>query len=115
MPSVYISIYNHTFHSIVHPTLKSGYIGMDIGANFLVSDHGFRIATEKMCVLPRMFLWHGTGWYYNGLNQVGLVLVLTARLNKNGKTKEKNANMGSGGAQIRVWRAGQRLWRNFRR
>jgi len=51
---------------------------MRCGANFFISDYGLRIAnSENVCVIWNIALWHGTSWYYDGLEHVGIAFVLS--------------------------------------
>lgn len=58
-------------------------VEVEMGANFFIADYGLRITnSENVCVAWDVSLWHGTSWYYDGLSQVGLAMVLTHRLDK---------------------------------
>jgi hypothetical protein len=51
---------------------------MEYGANFFISDYGLRIVNlENVCVIWDISLWHGTSWYYDGLEHVGIAFVLS--------------------------------------
>ena len=52
--------------------------GMEYGANFFISDYGLRIVnSENVCVIWNISLFHGTSWYYDGLEHIGIVFVLS--------------------------------------
>jgi hypothetical protein len=60
-----------------------GRIGVEMGANFFISDYELRIInSENVCVVWDVSLWHGTSWYYGGLSHVGLAMVLGEQLDR---------------------------------
>jgi len=70
---------------------KEGKIGPESGASFFISDYGIRIINAaNTCVIWNVSLWHGTGYYNNGLSHLGIALLLSQNLeNVWKKYKEK--------------------------
>ena len=57
----------------------AGQAGMEHGANFFIAEYGLRIInSENICVIWNISLSHGTSWYYDGLEHVGIAFVLSS-------------------------------------
>jgi mannose/fructose/N-acetylgalactosamine-specific phosphotransferase system component IID len=56
---------------------------MEYGANFFISDYGLRIVnSENVSVIWNISLLHGTSWYYDDLEQLGVAFVLSPATEK---------------------------------
>jgi len=56
----------------------TGHDDLSYGANFFIADYGLRIANSKnVCVIWNISLLHGTSWYYDRLEHVGIAFVLS--------------------------------------
>jgi hypothetical protein len=52
-----------------------GQVGAESGASFFISDYGLQILNSSNTFMAwKLSHWHGTGWSYNLLAQVGMVL-----------------------------------------
>jgi hypothetical protein len=57
---------------------SEGKVGIESGASFFISNYGLRIVNaSNTCVVWNVSLWHGTGWYYNGLCHIGIAILLS--------------------------------------
>jgi hypothetical protein len=68
---------------------------IECGANFFISDYGLRIVnSENVCVIWNISLLHGTSWYYDGLEQVGIAFVLSPTTEKAWKDYRDSVEKG---------------------
>jgi len=74
------------------PTQESG---MEYGANFFISDYGLRIVnSENVCVIWNISMLHGTSWYYENLEHVGIAFVLSPTTEEAWKEYQDRVNKG---------------------
>lgn len=73
----------------------NGEYGMKHGANFFIADYGLRIVnSENVCVIWDISLNHGTSWYYDGLEHVGIAFVLSPTTEKAWDDYKKRVERG---------------------
>jgi hypothetical protein len=73
----------------------TGQNGMEYGANFFIADYGLRIInSENVCVIWNISLFHGTSWYYDGLEHVGIAFVLSPTTEKAWKDYKDRVERG---------------------
>lgn len=61
----------------------TGESGMEYGANFFIAEYGLRIInSENVCVIWDISPNHGTSWYYDDLEHVGIAFVLSPTTQK---------------------------------
>jgi hypothetical protein len=66
------------YWNIKRCTAAAGDADMEYGANFFIPEYGLRIVNSaNVCVIWDVSLPHGTSWYYDGLEQVGIAFVLS--------------------------------------
>jgi len=59
-------------------TQPQGKLGPESGASFFIADYGLRIVNDSNTFVSwKVYMWHGTGWYYNDLNHCGIATLLS--------------------------------------
>ena len=74
---------------------ENGVIGKESGASFFVVDYGLHIINDaNTCVAWDIGLYHGTGVYENGVEHIGVTMLLSDRIQSSWETYNRKLESG---------------------